>query len=283
MKRIMYIEEALIWAYRDELPKQPARIRLPAEAGKPWNKIGAVGTYGTVIDNMTDAENEFGLYPFAQAETGPHPDAVRLYEAVCRLDDLTLVVPHDWNPLGDCGMGADALPVAARAAAALMHRDEAGQARLKRRPRMLMQRCAILSPPMWETWEPDPPVRRELTGPDGRPRWFRRVTIPVGPDGHPYEIEVDGFDAKRRRPAPDAYRKFVWETDPVDIALDRAEWELWRACLDALMDDPALRLETITLLRSDRPLRPWESGERAPRVWQILPAHAVDEKNETGQ
>jgi hypothetical protein len=161
-----------------------------------------------------------------------------------------------------------------------MHRDEAGRARLKQRPRTLMQRCAIMGPPVWEA---DMPMPREFTGPDGRPRWFRRVTIPVGPDGHPYEIEVDGFDAKRRRPAPDAYRKFVWDPDPVGIAVDRAEWELWRACLDMLMDDPALRLETITLVRSNRPLRPWESGERTPRVWQILPAHPVDEKNETRQ
>jgi hypothetical protein len=275
-KRTMTIEAALRWAYRDDLPKQPARVRPPEEAGKPWNKVSSVGTLGTVIDSMSDAENEFGLCPFAQADSGPHPDAIELHAAVCRLDDLDLALPDGWNPLSDCGMGDEALAAANRAAAMLAYADGSGRTRLKIPPRLLIQRCAILGPPLWET---EQPVRREFTGPDGRPRWFRRVTIPVGEGGHPYETEIDGFDAKKRRPHPDAYRRFVWEPDPAGIAVDRGKWELWRACLDALVDDPALQLETITLRPSDFPSRPWESARQGPRVHVRGVAQPSGEKN----
>jgi len=272
MNRMMSIEAALRWAYRDELPKQPARVRPPEEAGKPWNKISAVGDYGTVIDSMVDLENQYGVCPFVVSETGPHPDAVALHAAVCRLDALDLALPDDWNPLADCGMGDDAGPAAARAARALVFVDGEGRSRLKQPLRLLIQRCAILGPPIWET---KPPVRREVTGPDGRPRWFRRVTIPVGPGAHPYEIEIDGFDAKRRRPHPEAFRRFVWEPDPAGIAADRGEWELWRACLDMLVSDPDLQLDTIVLRPSDLPARPWETQHQGPRVHVrgLAPSH----------
>jgi hypothetical protein len=274
--RTMTIEAALRWAYRDELPKQPARVRPPEEAGKPWNKVSSVGDYGTVIDSMSDAENEFGLCPFAQAETAPHPDAVELHAAVCRLDGLDLALPDGWNPLSDCGMGDEALAAANRAAATLVYADRTGRSRLKIPPRLLIQRCAILGPPIWET---EMPVRREFTGPDGRPRWFRRVTIPIGEGGHPYEIEVDGYDTKRKRAHPDAYRRFMWEPDPASIAADRGKWELWRACLDALVDDRDLRLETISLSPSALPWRPWESAHQGPRIHVRGVAQPPSEKN----
>lgn len=254
--KVMDVEKALVWAYREELPKSP-RVR-PAGMMAPWRAVTSFGELLQVVDD--DDLNDWGVTPDPMATSWPDPDAILIHLAVGRLDDLDLCLPDDWNPLGDCDMGAEAGPAVARGLRRLYHVDSAGRPRLRQMPRILVQRCAILGAPEWRG---DKPVRREVRE-HGRARWYRRTVIDIG--GAPQEIEVDGFDHRRRRPYADAYRKHEWTPDPAELALDRAVYEVWRAALDVLVEDLAGQLQGVKVTASTRPWRPWEDGEHQPRV-----------------
>jgi hypothetical protein len=62
MNRTMSIEAALRWAYRDELPKQPARVRPPEEAGKPRTLVVFAGADLALSDRtralLKDAQDQ---------------------------------------------------------------------------------------------------------------------------------------------------------------------------------------------------------------------------------
>jgi hypothetical protein len=271
MARRMDIEQAVVWAYRDELPKDQARAALaPGAMPAAWQGISRYGELLTEVD--CGSMNRWGVVPDLTATSAPNPDAVALHERVLALDDYDLGLPEGWDALADLGLGVDGAAACGRALERFCVTEADGRRRLRHAPAFLVRRAAILGAPVWAH---ETPMRREVTHPDGRSRWFQRVTISAGPGGHPYEIEVDGWCATKRRPHAAAYRKFVWDPDLAEIALDRAIYEVWRAALAVLADELAGVLESINVMPSLRPARPWETGETTPRVWRYDPPMAV--------
>jgi hypothetical protein len=263
MSRRLDIEKALVWAYRDELPKTPRPGGTIRALGLPavWRRVDRFGELLELVDE--DGLNQWGVIADPFAVAAPHVDAVALHNAVVDLAGLAPGLPEAWDPLEDLDLGDDRPAILGRARERLFALDRDGRGLVLRHslPR-LIQRCAILGAPDVALGEI--PIRREVTGPTGRPQWFRRETVVV--DGVPIEIEVDGYNGKAKRPHADAYRKFQWDPDPVEIAVDRGLFELWRQALDVLVEELAGRLDSIELVESRRSIRPWLAPDELPRV-----------------
>lgn len=266
------IEMLVRWAYRDELPKEAAGSGIGAiGCASAW---GGLERYGEVMTLIDARENRWGVVPIGGAED-PHPDAVRIGQAVLALDAYELTLPEGWDPLGDLRASADgdlarlldASVGQALERATVLHAD--GRTRdLRCKVSTLIRRCAILGgPPVWRADVPDVVT---LKGANGRDRWFRRVVMNDPLSGLPYEIEVDGFDKRRQRPHADAYRKTLLEPDPLDAAVARAEYEVWHAALTLLAVELSGRLESVEPAPPNRPARPWEGVALKPS--RILPS-----------
>lgn len=257
-RRILTIEQALRWAYRDELPK--ARPDGGHNLGRVASSYAPVTRFGellTVID-----ENPFGVLHDPSALGAPHPDALVIAAAVDGLAGLVIDIPDDWQPWRDLGELGDMGEAARRQAL-----DKVRAMRLE--PRRLVRAFAILRDP--PDWCAERPMIRYVSGPGGggKPRWFRRVMY----DGR--EIEVDGFNPRSRRPYDDAYRKMYLDPDPVQAGIWRAEWQVWVAALDLLTIDLEGQLESIDLRPSGRSLVPWEAPERLGRVLPDISAKPI--------
>lgn len=274
LKRIG-IEAFLRWAYRDELPKQQCSeggTFGPKEYGSCMGGLIAMAEVGTLVDFAR--ENRWGVIPDRYARDNPHPDAIEAAYAMEGLDSLELCLPDDWNPISDlgevgeiertdsavAGLGRQAV---LEALADLTTTDRTGRRSLKGGVRRLVMRFAVLNGE--PGWEIEPPKAHYVCVGKGRPGWFRREIV-QGENG-PYEIEVDGFDRKRRMPHPDAYRKQYLSPDPGDGIRDRGLHEVYVAALHLLHADLQGRLTGFALDLPERPARPWEDGMPArPRL-----------------
>lgn len=256
-KKAVSVEKLLQWAYRDELPKV-ARLRdggplgFPKGLGKTAREIQELGID---ID-----DNRYGVVPDFSAQTFPHDDAVRVHEAVMRLDELELTIPDDWNPIEDMGdWDGHAAAAVAKALDDITRIDKDGLRRLRRTPRALVFRATIMGHP--PEWSIDAPMPTPVTD-YGKVKWFRREVMWFdGVDGLvQHEIEVDGMDRKLRIPMPDAYNKFVLDPDPHMGLVGRAEYEVWHAALSVLVADLDDGLESHEALPTQRLARPWEEA-----------------------
>lgn len=276
--RIIDVEEALRWAYRDELPKAPRTGAGPMGVGEGWSAMAAFGQYLTDID---DQRNGFGCVPDFTATTGPHPDAVAIFDVVQALDTIGPVdMPEDWAPIPDLGeLGPAGADVVQRGLEKLISVDADGNERLRKTPRQLVEFHAMVGGR--PEWVGDKPVRR-LVMEHGKPKWFRKVEIQC-PGGHPYEIEVDGRDPRRKRPFPDAYRKEYLDPDPAEVVYDRALYQVWHAALGVVAADLAGRLQDMRLIGPAAPAEPWIAGGKAGRVLPSLIAPKVESHRHMGR
>lgn len=257
------IEALLRWAYRDELPKAQAETggeRYPGPGmASAHGSVRGLSELGVVVD---ETRNRWGLVVDRTAQSEPHPDAVAVGRAVMALDTFQLGIPDDWHPLGDMAAveGAEILiaRTIALAVSAVTKVDEAGERRLRRTAGFLVMRHALLGGT--PDWEADLPVVVAESA-NGKARWFRTVTL-ADAAGQPYDVEVNGYDPKAKRPMRGAYRKLRLDPDPLDAAIGRAEYEVWRAALDVLHED--LSAESVLadhlVQPSDLPRRPWTDG-----------------------
>lgn len=258
------IEALLKWAYCEELPKAVERQGGPLALaiGRGWAKVESYLQLLTVID-----VNRYGVVPDVGQDGEPHPDAVEVYLAVCALEALDLDLPDaaEWQAYDDLGdLGPEGLASASKALASMVMIDADGRRRLKRTPRRLVEKHAILGGhPDWECEQPE----RRFVKERGKDKWFRTIMVDQA-DGTKREVEVEGYDQGRQRPFVDAYRKMELSPDPTEALVYRAEYEVWRAALDVLIEDLADVLTAHRLTPSVRTWRPWEAGERArePRV-----------------
>ncbi|WP_454919231.1 hypothetical protein [Xanthobacter sediminis] len=272
MKR-MDIEALLRWAYRDELPKAAAsggdRLAFGFRTG--WGGVERYGELLAVVQEP-DVRNRYGLIPDG-SDGDPCADAIAVAAAVERLGRCDFDLPEGWDPLSDMGgaaaFGAEGLAAVVRGIGALTVVDATGRTVLRRSPARLVIRHAILGG--CPDWEGEVPERRvEMVF--GRPRWYRRVTLTSdGAFGQSqYEVEVDGFDYRRRRPHPDAYQRHYFEPDLAALVTARAEYEIWRAALDLVAEDVGGGLVHHMVEPSAAAARPWEASAEVKRILPSL-------------
>lgn len=257
--RTMEIDRALRWAFVNELPK----ARRDARAGELISSWRAVAAWAeTMCETARDGVNRYGLVALDGECGEPHADALLIGEAVLALDQIGFDLPEDWRPDRDVDWPSDlraqAVDEARRRAC---RRADVGRGRDEMRlaASTLVQRCAVMGdPPDWEIGET---LCDFVRGASGRPRWFRRVELSApGAFGDVVElVEVDGYDARAKRPHPDAYFKRRLEPSPVDALVRRAEYEVWRTAMDVLHEELAGRV-SFDLRPCAWPARPWERG-----------------------
>lgn len=287
MRVVMTIERAIAWAVREELPK----VQVLSELARAPNGcvtgsgLKAVLALGTRIDHVP--VNAYGVVALAGEHGRCDDDALRIGQALLALDAMARDMAGqmvnglgEWDAFEDLA-GLDADPIAAPLLmqARMDARARAGMAaRLLASPSEMMIHAAVLGPP--RGWALDEVRAEVVRASNGRPAWFRRERRAVAwnDDGEAIafdDVEVNGFNARAQRPHADAYQRHVLTPDPLQAAIARAEWQLWRAALDLLHEDLAGRLARITVLPSAQPWRPWLEGEAArPRV---LPGPALPE------
>lgn len=277
--RQMAIEDVLIWAFRDELPKAGRLRKGPLLPAAVWQAVEAVGELGTVVDAPV---NRYGVVADNLAGSLPHPDAVVVAEAVAALDaTMALVWPADWDPIADLGdLGGLKVGEIARAVEVLTSARPVPGRELTWMPATVVRRQAILARP--PEWRIDPPAVVPETNGRGGPRWRRLVEM-ADPyrDGGTVVHEVDGFDKVARRPFPDAFRRDVLEPSITGGIVDRAVWEIWRAALDVLAEDLDGALSSVVVLPSRQPRRPWDGDEPAGPLVHPVEAPASPLEPET--
>lgn len=286
------IVDLVRWAYRDELPKRP---RLPAGPALPSGAWDAVSRWAEELSLAGLDDNRHGVVPDLLSETGPHDDALAIHDAVVALDACALALPADWSPLADWPQAlAESAPARAMLARVIdgvtvasnerprvvvedgpnltrarhVRAQGRGDLRLRFAPSRIVFRAAILGAPDWYA---PPPAIEPLRDAAGRPAWFRHREVPFdGPDGTVYEqIEVDGWDERRKLPHEGAYQRFALAPDPSAAIEDRAMHEIWHACLCDLAQTLAGVLTSARPIAPTFSARPWEEAQTREPV--ILP------------
>ncbi|WP_139315225.1 hypothetical protein [Mongoliimonas terrestris] len=248
----MTVEKAVAWAYCEGLTAGPVHGGGILQSFGPGRIVGGHEAASMVARLWALPDNVFGVLPDpTKLYDEPNPDAVKIHEAVQGLDKLDVTMPEAWCgfedvELYDCRPAVEA---AVRAGVVAM----GGKPR--RRMSQVICTAAILGLPDLRL---DAPERRVQTRANGQPRWFRRVAA-VDACGLPYDVELDGYDARAKRPFEGAYQKPYLDPDPVGVLVDRCWAELWRAALDELHEVLAGTLDEIDLLPSALPIRPWEA------------------------
>lgn len=262
--RRMTIEQALRWAYVDELPKDHGR-RLDAAAfglRGGWDAVAEFGAHMALVDTTPYPLNAYGLAPDYSAADGPHPDAVRIHEAVVALDDQCAVIPAGWYPLDDMGdLGALGIEAVERGLSRVAPVGAGGVRVARTKASALIRKHAILGGT--PEWRGELPERKPVME-NGKAKWFVRDRIQIAPAepqkgiaAQYMDVEVDGRDKVSRRPIAGAYRKWALDPDPAPVVESRAEYELWRWALDMLCGELAGGLSDVAVTGVGAPERPW--------------------------
>jgi hypothetical protein len=248
MKKIT-IENLLIWAFTQELPKVGAGGgNGPSAAASSWEALSEMIALGTLIDK---SPNGYGVIASYIQEGEPHVDAVTVGNAVRAL------VEHDgfeiaagWNPFpewqDDHGLIAEAV---AHVASSEVGRK--GRLNGKQIVSLVTSAAILRRGPDWHADEP----KAVMVLWSGKPAWFIRKKIQDRTGWH--EVEDDGFDKKRQRPLKGAYRKFKLATPIRSAIIARMEWQLWQSALEALFDSLAGRLKEHEILPFTPNRHPW--------------------------
>jgi len=234
-RRVLDIEDALRWAYRDELPKQQHSSGLGA--GSSISPMFRMAAFGGPIDNWS---REPG---FPAAAGDPHPDAVVIGTHVQRLERFAGHVLD-----GDSGLMMGGLPIDERAVLRYATTRMVG---------LVMVNAKLRARPTWS----ELPRPRAAIGPNGKPAVLRVVMRPdpFGKLTVPEEVACPPL-RKNYYPAG-AYCPLVWDPDPGEIATERAEYLAWWMALDILAGELAGGLTSIAVLPPSAPRLPW-AGDR---------------------
>ncbi|MCQ0986415.1 hypothetical protein [Jiella marina] len=266
------IEELLRWAYRQELPKAGSGTVRSAVAMNGWGPMNDYERLLTVVDD--DGRNAWGCVADLSAESDPHPDALIVGRTVQAMAGIDFAVAEDWDGLADlrCSDGSP-LTGAERADCHARGRAMALDTRAGRMPGLIVRHAILGGAPEWLDYGP---VRRVFVrNAQGGTAWFRQAERCDG-EGRPgITIEIDGYDRRRQRPFPGAYRKTVLAPDPARLVRDRLTYQAYLVALAELTarlqagtcgDLTAHRVEG-----SPRALWPWEAeGERFAAGCEIV-------------
>ena len=271
-KRSLDIETALRWAFRDELPKVSALNRDEVDAPRAGDRGRAPKDFVTDVQLMIDMPtNCFGVVKAIGSRGSPHPDAILIGDAVAGLDGMVMGVPESWKPLAEMDdLSPEVTRLVQVAVDGIAGEVEGGRRLFGMRPSFVVQRYAQSGgAPDWRAEVPAVKVVSAF----GKPSWFvMRRTWSKSVDGRDiaHEVEEDGYNARSKRPYGDAYRKIYLAPDPTPAIRARAEYEVWHAALDALVEDLASCLATIRLSPTRRTARPWIWDGDAPSVLPSL-------------
>ncbi|MEH6721306.1 MAG: hypothetical protein V7704_20705 [Aurantimonas endophytica] len=263
MKRIG-IEALLAWAYRQELPKAGSgAVRGHAGPGAGIGGWDMVADYGELLA-LIDTSNAWGCVPDFGIEDTPHEDAVMVGEAVAALRDASFEPAPDYDVLADLVLDDGSLLTDEERADC--HARGLAIARINegRMPATLVRMAMLGTSPAWANW---PVARKPVRNAQGGAAWFRKATRPNS-DGGETVVELDGYDRQRQRPHPGAYKKTRLTPDPVQLVIERVEYQAWVLALASLVADLDGKLTAHVLDGVDRALWPWEgqASRTAPRV-----------------
>jgi hypothetical protein len=269
MKQRIGIEALLRWAYCQELPKVPRIASSPDGFRCAWN---SVGRWARELSLAGLCDNQHGVVPDFLAQDMPHNDALLVHEAVCGLDVLEVEGLEGFSPFEP---REDVDPslldhCAVRVRNRVMTIDDEGKPRLRKPLRNLVFHAAILGgAPDWQIEDFAQDVER---WPNGMVKYFKK-------SGHwektaanedifvEYETAVTS-DLRRKQADPSVAPKAILTPDPVDDAVSRVNYELWRLALDVIAADLHGRLEKWEAVESALPHRPWD--EPASRPGRVL-------------
>ncbi|MEV4609759.1 hypothetical protein MRBLMR1_004858 [Neorhizobium sp. LMR1-1-1.1] len=246
------IEELLNWAFTQELPKVGVEEALGQGFSSAWSMMSEAAILGQIVDR---SPNCYGVVPDFVMTTAPHHDALVVGEAVQELAARgNFDIPAGWNPFLDWAGEFDEIGQALLAAeadiAADLFRAVSSQGRYVV---TLVTRHAVLGRGPNFTGEM-PVVTTQMRR--GKPAWFvkqkRKDSL-----NRVYEFEADGYDRKKGRPMPGAYRKFEMDRVVTGVAQARLDWQLWQDALFSLSEALPAQLKRFELqpFRPDR--QPW--------------------------
>ncbi|MGQ3078558.1 MAG: hypothetical protein ACT6RT_10950 [Allorhizobium sp.] len=215
---------------------------------------------GTLIDR---SPNIFGVIPGFIEEGDPHPDALAVGRGVRRLNEIGFDVPDGWMPFPefDDPHGLIAVEVERVVSEVRLKGDRLGGRHLV----ALVTGAAILGHgPDWSCEQPS----FRLVEVRGKPRWFMTKKVPDSL-GRVYEIEVDGFDAKRQRPMRGAYRKYELSRMMRSEILSRLDWQLWQDALEVLGNLLAGQLSAHRIAAFSPDRQPWARKKKYAGAGQV--------------
>ncbi|MCO5734113.1 hypothetical protein [Rhizobium sp. SSA_523] len=221
------IEGLLQWAFCQELCKVGAGSGdgLTAVASSNWEVTRDMAVLGTIIDK---SPNLYGVVPGFIEDGEPHPDAVKVGEAVRALAGIGIDLPEGWMPFPEFedpyGLIAGEVERVA---------DEVrikGDLLSGRHLVALVTRAAILG--HGPDWRCDQPSFLVVSA-HGKPRWFVKKKARDA-FNRIYEFEGNGYDSKRCKPVRGAYRKYELERMLRGDILSRLDWQLWQDALQQL-------------------------------------------------
>lgn len=233
MKRIITIERLVRWAYCEELPKA-ARDAGPLGPAAFGPSIDARQQPAWACGGLIDEPNRWGVMPDHSAHDEPHPDALRVGEAVMALTPDCLpemmagrCAVFSREEYGAAGEPCRALLDKAQARAWAACSGPDGQRFAGSIPALIV-RNAVLGV---EDCTFDVPRLEHERAANGRDRWFvqRRHVI----DGVVVNREEKGTDS-RGRPVAGAYRKPYLDPDPWPCALARIRYWAWNCAIKHL-------------------------------------------------
>lgn len=268
------IEEVIAWAFREELPKQPARVVPPSQMKPGWSAANKWSEYLATIDEG-DVRNIYGVTPDLKANDTPHADAITIFSAWESMADMAVEMLPDWWPFSDFASPAEwgdlGRHVIEDALARRCFVGQGGGLLVKNTPATLLRNYALLgTSPVWEA---ERPTYREVRGANGKAKWFVMAKVPILIDGKVCghnDVERDGWNPTQKRAHRGAYRKMELVPSPFDAACDRLEYEVWHAGLRELTARLAGQLDSWIVTGPRRPARPWED-DGSPQT-RILPS-----------
>lgn len=251
----MTIENLLIWAFTVELPKIGSTQVATTGPGYSANTSAAqFAELGTIVDRTP---NDYGVIPYFTYEGEPHPDAVAVGNAVRTLADRDgYEVGKGWKPFPEWADEHGA--IAAEVAKVIGGEIGRGGFLNGRQIVNLVTTAAVMK--HGPDWEADAP-RVVMVTRSGKPAWFISRTRIAKATGRAEAYEDDGFDVRKQRPKPGAYRKYQLDGSIRGAILGRLEWQLWRSALETLADELAGRLSAheIAPFRPNR--TPWLANQ----------------------
>lgn len=228
------IEAFLTWAFTRELCKGGAGgISSGGERwSQVWRSLHEMAELGAMIDH---SPNGFGAIPDMTSDEPPCPDAVAAGEAVQALARGCFTVPEvSLFPDVDDAHGLLAEEEGRIKGELRLRGDDANA----RHVTALVITAAVLERgPEAGVWQP----KYRMAQKNGKPAWFveRRAKDAFG---NVYTYEDDGYDARKSKPKPRAYRK--WEmVEPARMAImERIDYIWWREALGRVSESLVGRL-----------------------------------------